>query len=765
MRHGKPLLLVAFGLAILCNAVSATGILVPEDQKLPPLAIKNHRVAVTIAGNVAATRLREAFLNSTGRQLEATYIFPVPRDAALTDFAMFINGKRQSGEVVEAGRARQIYQDIVRRLRDPGLLEYMDSGLLRMKVFPVEPNSTTEVEVTYAHTLPFESGSYEYTFPLKTGHKASRVLEDFTISADITGPAGAGAITNIYSPTHEIGVTRKDDYHAVVGFEKSGVTLDTDFTLIYTVSRKDFGFSLLTHRREGQDGYFALMLSPRVDLPQDKVMAKDVCFVLDTSGSMREENRIASARDAVAFCLKALNPNDRFALVTFSTTVEPYGAALADATPDAVQKAVAYVSKLEAGGGTDLCGAVVQALGMAPKDDRPYLIVLVTDGKPTVGVTDPEEIIKKVEAANKANVRVFTFGIAEDLNVPLLDRIADATRGYSDYVAPGRQIEDRISSFFRKVSYPVLSDLQLSFGDIKVTDMYPPQLPDLFRGSQVVAFGRYSGSGDVAVELTGTLQGRREKSAYDATFPKENASNGFLPQLWARRKVGYLLDQIRLHGETKELADEVVRLSKEYGIATPYTSYLVLENEDAYRLHGIMRREAVGKLQEVGAVPAAALPVGGGYGGAMPQERADAERRLSEQRAILSRGPSAMVAEPGSARKSVELSTSLRSLKDAGAPVTGVAAEAAVVRRVDDKTFALLRGTYVDIAFTEKMEVLKIRFGSDAYFAALDAMPEIKNYLSLGESVVVVIGGKALAIADEGKDTMSAAEIKAFFGK
>jgi Ca-activated chloride channel family protein len=758
MPHGKPLLLAAFALTILCKAASATGILVPEDQKLPALAIKSHRVAVTIAGNVATTRVSEAFLNSTGRRLEATYIFPVPRDAALTDFAMFINGKRQSGEVVEAGRAREIYQDIVRRLRDPGLLEYMDSGLLRMKVFPVEPNSVTEVEVTYAHTLPFESGAYEYTFPLRTGHKASRVLEDFTISADITSPPGAGALTNVYSPTHEIGVTRKDDYHAVVGLEKSGVTLDTDFTLIYTVSRKDFGFGLLTHRREGQDGYFALMLSPRVDLPQDKVMAKDVCLALDTSGSMEEQNRIASARDAIEFCLKALNPGDRFALITFSTTVETFGAGLADATPEAVQKAVAYVDKLEPRGATDLCGAVLQALSMAPKGDRPYLIVLVTDGKPTVGVTDSDAILKKVGEANKANVRVFTFGIAEDLNVPLLDRIAEATKGYSDYVAPGRQIEDKISSFFRKVSYPVLADLQLSFGNIKVTDMYPAQLPDLFRGSQIVAFGRYSGSGDVAVALTGTLQGRKEKSAYDATFPKENAANGFLPQLWARRKVGYLLDQIRLHGETKELMDEVVRLSKEYGIATPYTSYLVLENEDAYRQHGIMRAEAVGKLQEVGAVRNAAMPVGASFGAALPQDRAEAETRLSEQRAILSGGPKG-------GRESVELSMSLRSLKDAGALPAGPAAEAPTVRRVDDKTFVLLRGTYVDTAFTEKMEILKVRWGSDAYFAALDAMPEIKRYLSLGESVVVVIGGKALAIADEGKDKMSAAEIKAFFGK
>jgi Ca-activated chloride channel family protein len=753
----KASLLAAMALIFVCKAAGATGILVPDGEKLPPLAIKSHRVSVDIQGNIATTRVAEEFLNSTGRRLEATFIFPVPREAALTDFAMFINGKRESGEVVEAGRAREIYEDIVRRTRDPGLLEYLDSGLVRMRVFPIEPNSVTRVEVTYAHALPFESGVYEYTFPLKTGHKSSRVLEDFTLGVDITSKQ---AIASVYSPTHDIGVTRKDDYHAVAGFERSGAVLDTDFTLFYTVSRADFGLSLLTHRRAGQDGYFALMLSPRVELAGEKVMAKDVCLVIDTSGSMQEENRIASARDAAKFCLKALNPGDRFAVVPFSTSVETFGQGMTEATPEAVAKAAAYVDGLEARGGTDLCGAVVQALGMAPKANRPYLIVLVTDGKPTVGVTEPEQIIKKVEEADRANVRVFTFGIAEDLNVPLLDRIAEATRGYSDYVAPGREIEAKISGFFRKVSNPVLSNLELSFGKVKVTDMYPQQPPDLFRGSQVVAFGRYSGSGDVAVKLTGSVAGRPDSYVFDATFAEENSANSFLPQLWARRKIGYLLDQVRVHGESGEIKDEVIRLSKEYGIATPYTSYLVLENEDAYRQHGIMRGEALSKLRASGVI---ATPAAGPMPAAA--DRLAVGQKLAEEGRMLgAAGGGFAAAAPVEARKSVELSMSLREWKDAKA-TTEAAAPPATVERVGDRTFVLLDGTYVDTSFTEKTEMLRVKWGSDAYFSVLDAMPELKDCLALGESVVVVVGGKALVVGDEGRDKMSADEVKAFFGK
>jgi len=754
----KALILAAIALAVMCKTAGATGILVPEEKGLPPLAIKSHRVSATVEGNVATTRVDEVFLNSTGRRLEATYIFPIPREAALTDFAMYINGKRQSGEVVEAEQARQVYQDIVRRLRDPGLLEYLDSGLLRMRVFPIEPNSATAVEVTYVHPLPFESGVYEYTFPLKTGHKASRVLEDFTITVDITSNQ---PIANVYCPTHDAGITRKGDYHAVAGFEKNGAMLDTDFTLFYAMSREDFGLNLLTHRRPGEDGYFALMLSPRVELAQQKVMPKDVCLVLDTSGSMQEQNRIASAQEAVKFCLNALNPGDRFALITFSTTVESFSEGMAEATPEAVQRAAAHVERLEARGTTDLCGAVLRALSLAPKGDRPYLVVLVTDGKPTAGVTDPGQIIDKVEGANKANVRVFTFGIAEDLNVPLLDRIAETTRGYSDYVAPGREIEAKISGFFRRVSHPVLSDPKLSFSKVKVTDLYPQQMPDLFRGSQVVAFGRYSGSGDVAIELTGTVAGRAHVSSYEGTFPRESSANAFLPQLWARRKIGYLLDQIRLHGESKEAVDEVIRLSREYGIVTPYTSYLVLENEAAYREHGIMRGEAFSVLREarvMGPPSAAAAPAG-----AAAADAAAMSFRLAEEREMLRSGGAAGTgAAPQEAGKAVSLSMSLRAWKEAGATT---AAEAPVGKliRVAGKTFLLIDGAYVDTAFNEKMEVLQIKWGSDAYFAVLDAMRELKDYLALGESVVVVINDKALIISAEGKEQMTADEIKAFF--
>jgi len=301
---------------------------------------------------VATTSLTEVFVNNSDRRLEATYMLPLPAGAAITDFALYVNGKRQSGEIVEADKARELYEDIVRRIRDPALLEYMGRRMLRMRVFPIEPKSTRRIDVTYSHALPYDSGLYRYCFPLNTGRKASRVLEDSSLSVEISSTR---PLSNIYSPTHKVGVSRKDDHHAVVGFEQEGALLDRDFVLYYAVAQKDFGLNLIAHRLEGSDGYFALMLAPRAGMGEERVMPKDVCFLLDVSGSMARQDRIGSAKRAVRFCLESLRKQDRFALLTFSTAVEAFAEGLRPATAENVRAALASRWRPRASGPTWWC--------------------------------------------------------------------------------------------------------------------------------------------------------------------------------------------------------------------------------------------------------------------------------------------------------------------------------------------------------------------------------------------------------------------------
>ncbi|MEM7393031.1 MAG: VIT domain-containing protein, partial [Verrucomicrobiota bacterium] len=256
--------------------VFGNGILIPKDGSLPPLAIKHQRVDIAIKDGVAQTRVEQVFKNHTDQVLEATYIFPVPKNASINDFAMYINGKRESGELVEKGKARKIYEDIVRRMKDPGLLEHIDDNLFKIRVYPIAKKGEQRIEMEYSEALPYDGGLYKLTYPLKTGEKASSTLEDFTVSARLKSSI---PIKNIYSPTHKVGISWKGDHEAIIGFEEDAYMLNKDFELYYGVSKKDFGLNLLASSASKKDGYFMMMISPTVLPKEDMVIQKDVTFV------------------------------------------------------------------------------------------------------------------------------------------------------------------------------------------------------------------------------------------------------------------------------------------------------------------------------------------------------------------------------------------------------------------------------------------------------------------------------------------------------
>ncbi len=412
------------------------GILVPTDQSLPPLAVKFLRVDTTIDNQVATTHVTQEFQNSTDRPLECTYIFPLPKGAAIREFAMYINGTRMVGELVEKEKARQVFEEIVRRAKDPGLLEYMDSTLLRLKIFPVPAKGTQKVELEYSELIPAEGGLAEYVFPLKMGEKASKTLDDFTVAVKIKSSAG---ITSVYSPTHEVGVSKKSDHEAVAGMEAKGATLDRDFHLFYTLSDKDFGLSLMTYRPDAaKPGMFMILLSPKTDLDESRSVPRDVVFVLDTSGSMAGE-KITQVKKALDFCLGKLETKDRFAIVQFSTSTETLADGWLAASEENVKKARVFTDKLEAAGGTNIGEALDKVFDLPQDEGRLTTVLFLTDGRPTVGTTDPDALVKAVKDHNKRGLRVFTFGVGDNVNTHLLDRIAAETGGLPEYVRARRR--------------------------------------------------------------------------------------------------------------------------------------------------------------------------------------------------------------------------------------------------------------------------------------------------------------------------------------
>jgi Ca-activated chloride channel family protein len=589
MRRYLPVLTL---LLTWLGSAHANGLLIPEEKSVPPLAMVHHHVTIAMEDQVAVTRVEQSFRNHTDRQLEATYVFPVPKGASVNQFTMWVAGKEVKGEMVEADKARHIYSDIVKRTQDPGLLEYMGNNLLRMRVYPIEPKKDQRVALSYTSVAHRDAGLVEYIYPLKTDGKATSTLEEFSIKATIKSQQ---PIQNVYSPTHAIslrhGYTKEGqatDRETIVEFEKKQGLLDKDFQLFYATGDKDVGLTTLTHRPiSTEKGYFMLLISPRIELPKDQYIPRDMVLVLDTSGSMRGP-KMDQAKRALKYCLDNLAPNDRFGMMNFATTVSKYRDGLVESTKEQVEHARKWVDNLEATGGTAIDAALAAALDMRTTDSgRTFTIVFFTDGQPTIGETNVDKITKNVMAKNTANTRIFTFGVGDDVHATFLDNLAEQTRAVSTYVRPAEDIEAMVSSLYSKISHPVLANLKLSAGpygvartpanDIRLDEVYPPQLPDLFHGGQLVVLGRYSASGHGAVTLTGTIGQEQRTFTYEVDFPdKTPDEKGFVEQLWARRKVGYLLDQIRANGEKKELVEETVALAKKYGIATPYTSYLIV---------------------------------------------------------------------------------------------------------------------------------------------------------------------------------------------
>jgi len=801
MRH---MLVLTLLLAWTASA-RAAGLLIPTEKTLPPLAMLNHKVEIAIEDQVAITRIEQTFRNHTDRQLEATYIFPVPKGASVRKISMWVNGKEVPGELVEADKARQIYTSIVQRTLDPGLLEYMGSNLLKLRVFPVPPKGDQKIAISYTSIATSDNGLIEFVYPLKGDARAAATLKEFALKVNLKSQH---PLQNIYSPTHAITMARANEREAVIGFEKDQALLDHDFQLFYTLGSKDVGVTALTHRpNPSQDGYFLMLVSPRAELSKSQHVPRDMVFVLDTSGSMRGK-RIIQARNALKYCLNQLTTGDRFAVLNFATTVNVYTNQLQAATADNVASARKWVDGLEATGGTAINDALAAALGLRTADEaRTFTVIFFTDGMPTIGETRADKILQNVASKNNGATRIFTFGVGDDVNAALLDQLADATRAVSTYVRESEDIEAKVSGLYGKISNPVLANLKLTVGDgVTLNEVYPPQLPDLFHGSQLVVLGRYTGKGQVAVKLTGNVGTETKEFVYELSFPEKGADKTFVEDLWARRKVGYMLDQIRVNGEKKELVNEVVALAKRYGITTPYTSYLVVPDGPVPVAGQPDGKPHVGF--DPGKVPAALNRGAGGFGGGgkgagvNPLRLEEFARQIKEQTAE---------ARPGDAKDGVaalrdrfELERAREIMKEAkdaplSAPVTSSAKGAAAAqdqkkaldqarrfffdkdlaavqngqfgvnfaiqnnelrvqtrlgrsasRNVQNRNVVEIGGVWIDDAFDPKMTAVTVKAMSNAYFRILERQPNIREVFQLGNHIVWVSPSGTALIIDQG---------------
>ena len=733
-------------LAVWPAAAHAVSVLMPADNQYPPLSIKSNLVDVRIDGPVARTHISQVFHNPHPRDLEATFVISLPKNAQVTDFVMTINGEEVHAQALESAEARAIYTSIVRRMKDPGLLEFVDHQTFRVRVFPVPREGDMPIELSYAQPLRREGDLFAFDFGSEMA-AGSREVDEANFSAVINWDDRLGTI---YSPTHKLDIERSaDGRRADIEAVDFRPEENRDLTLLFAPEETGVGIHLVTHRPDKHEpGTFLLMIHPPADGALAEPVPKTVTFVLDVSGSMNEAGKIDKAKAALIQCLGALGPDDKFTILTFETGTDAFPASPAAATEENLAAARNYVEKIRARGGTNFHKAMMQALEQSGGDDELHQIVVMTDGLPTVGVTDPDQILRAIKSKNNSDLRIFSLGVGFDVNTHLLDAVSGETRALSAYVKPGEDLELKVANFFDSVAYPVLTNLALEIPGVDAFDVYPLELPDLFKGQDLTVFGRYRDGDESKIRLTGLAGGDECDVTRKVEFANEtDDETAYIAALWANRKAGYLLDQIRLNGENDELRESVIELAEEYNLVTPYTSFLVADDSD-FELAEAPARSAQTRGQGIRfeVDRGSAQPLGGAA--------QDAGYSPMSQRMAA---PALGSAPAGSSGKAaVQLSEKLSERKKATrlGQVGGRDRDAAI-RKIAGATFVFDGKSWVQNDIPKDATELKIKYLSDAYFELLERFPDQKPAMLLGDQVTLVLAGHKVIIGEEGIEKVS----------
>ncbi len=681
----------------------------------PAVFRQSSDVRVELADRVLRYEITETFVNRGSRVGEADFMFPLPKGAAFQDLKLSINGELIAGETMNADHARQIYEEIVRRQRDPALLEWMGYGLLRARIFPIAPGEQKKVIVRFQTVAPREGDALriDYFRGVRTSQRETNQPSEGRMSFVLTYPDDP-MYGRAYSPTHSIyeGPYSTDtfgDYSFVSSYRGSKRRVELrdprgEVTLLIPVRRSTAAaISLLASAPGNDDGFALITLSPPAVQP--RVVPRDLTFVIDVSGSMSGE-KIEQARAAGKQILRSLSPGDRFRLIDFSSDVRSFRDNFSAATRENIRAAERYIDDLDAQGSTNISGALDEALSSSVQPGRLPIVLFLTDGQPTVGERDGSVIASNV-AKQRGVRRLFTFGVGADLNVSLIEQLALEGRGTASFVRPDESVERAVAIVASRLTSPLVTDVRIHADGVRLRKMHPSGPVDIFAGEDLVILSRYDGSGNAVVRFDGQTTNGPVSWSTRVYFPERSRENPFVARLWATQRVGYLSAEKRKHGGSQEINDEIRELGERFGIPTEFSSYLVVEP-------GMNGRRVMG----AGGVQLNSIVVRG---------------------AAAAPAPAVVQFEAAKTAAAQRSATSV-SAADAAAGIR----DDASVRRAGNVTFVLRDSVWTDVRYKKSGTVLQVRPFSDAYFKLLEMMPDLREPFSVGERVIVT--GRSMAI-------------------
>lgn len=754
----------------------------PRPEIPAPLnyTIEALEIDADIADSVANVNFTQTFKNEGTSTIEASFVFPLPYDGAIDSMTLLVNGKEFAAKLLDAKEARKTYQEIVRKNRDPALLEWIGTGMFKTNVFPIPAGEKCVVSITYTQLLRTSAGLTEFLFPLSCAKYSTKPVEKTAFRINIKGDE---EIKNVYSPTCEIKTERPDKNSAVVTYEFRDRVPSGDFRLFFDRADGDLAAKIQSYRPNAdEDGYFMLLAAPKiVDKNAEDALSKTIVLTLDVSGSMSGE-KIEQARESLKYVLERLRDGDRFNIVRFNTLASAFAEELQVCNAEARAKALAFANSVRASGATNIEDALKTSFALLASDDstNPKYLVFLSDGEPTAEECNEMKLAQIARNENKSNARIFTFGVGYDVHSRLLDRFAADSKGQGQYVRPDENIEDAVSKLYNHIESPIFTNVKFEFALKNHPDVqyftnlvYPSGPVDVFAGEQIALVGRYAKSGDIKIAASGKIGKEEVRFEFEGSLTEKSldSSYAYIERLWAVRRVGEIVDQLDLQGKNKELLDELLLLAKKHGILTPYTSFLA---DDAVPLNAMEANAQVvrSKIDMLGDNASGSLgfaqrSLKQNYMGAKSLDQTQNES-VQESMAMSSNASSAS-AMSGSISRKGSMSGSLKNLSRAfmsgpalGAPksvpepqnANGALPQQNAVKNIGAKTFYFKQGEWVDSDIDEKVEKeltpIEIKQFSDEYFALEEREgQELAQYLTFSEPTRVYYNGKVYRIAAE----------------
>jgi Ca-activated chloride channel family protein len=694
----------------------------PCPQQNASIFKQSSHVRADLVDRVLRYEVTETFVNRGARVGEADYIFPLPKGAAFQDLKLSIDGQLVSGETMNASQARAIYEDIVRRQRDPALVEWMGYGMLRARIFPIAPGEEKKVVVRFQMVAEREGDALRVDY--FQGKQSQQNWLAFARNDNDERPRASFVLTypsdqmygSPYSPTHSLSTSNRGGRREVrAEGSASEVTL-----LIPVRKSNEPSISVLTYAPRNEDGFALITLSP--PSVAARVTPRDVTLVLDVSGSMSGV-KIRQARDAGKQVLATLGPSDRFKLIDFSTEVRTFRDDFVRATRENIAEGSRYLESLDASGSTNISGALDAALEGGVPSGRLGLVLFVTDGEPTIGERNPESIAARVNR-QRGDRRIFSFGVGADLNAALVERLAVEGKGTAQFVRPDESVERAVSIVASRLTNPVVTNVRVSADGVRLLKRHPSEATDIFAGQDYVLLARYDGSGSARLRFDGQSANGPVSWTSRVVFPESSRENPYIARLWATQRIGYLSAEKRKGGSSREIDDEIRQLGEKYAIPTEFTSYLVVEPG---MRRDMQLRGQVSNAVVTGVATSAAAPA--------PEARAkafEAARDASKQRAAVS------LADADEVDQMKKENT----------------------RRIGARVFVLRGETWTDARKTDSTKTVKVKPFSEAYFKIIDSIPELREVFSLGDKVIVTGRDIAIEIGADGAETLSDSELK-----